>query len=171
MDRAPIPIRQQLHLDFEHAAILGRDAMHAAARQLDLVRHRQCAQHEQRICRRAPKLGLRRRAVCDLGAEHAIPEILEQQKTGVHIGGVDLRRTEARLAERGRHGHEGADILRQARDAAIGQAVADRRTIGLARLIHQDGFPAIQSQARIGASGRVALKVGRAGLGPWTRPA
>ena len=50
----------------------------------------------------------------------------------------DLRCAEARRSQRAVHRHEGAHVLGEMSDAAVGLAVADRRAVRLARRIHQD---------------------------------
>jgi hypothetical protein len=72
---------------------------------------------------------------------------------------VDRRRRKAERAQSFCHRDEGADILGEMRDGAIGLAVAHRRTVGPWRRVHQNVALVIKYQAFIGSGGGVALQV------------
>ena len=63
-------------------------------------------------------------------------------------------------------GNERRHVLGEMHERAIGLAVADGRTVGLARRVHEDGGTVGQHQARIGARRGIALQIfgGRFGV-------
>ena len=58
----------------------------------------------------------------------------------------------------------GVDVLGKMHERGVGLTVADRRSVGLARRVHQDGAPMRQHEPRIGARRGVALQMLRAGV-------
>ena len=76
-------------------------------------------------------------------AEHAVAQILNEQKAAFEILRVDRRHAEAERAQRGGDRHEWAHVLGEMRDAAVRQSVADRGAVGLARPVHEDGAVAL----------------------------
>ena len=96
--------------------------------------------------------------------------MLDQQEAGVQIGTVDPRRREARSGQRIGNGHEGRHVLGEMGDAAVGQAVADGRAVGLARSVHDHQRLAVPVHRLVAAAGGIAAEAaaglfGAAGFG------
>ena len=113
-----VPVEQKLGLDQECVDVVGRHAV------LDTGRHREgcgsrlTVQRDQHIDgSRIAFLDRRRRIAFHdaLGAE-----VLQQHQPFVEVGGVDLRRREATLAQRARHRDERLHVLGKVRDRAVG---------------------------------------------------
>ena len=123
------------------------------------------------VDRRPPKHVLRR-STRHLGAEHPIAEILDEQQAVLEILRQNLRRAQARRAQRPGDGGERAHhVLGQMRDLAVGLAVADRRAVRLARRIHQQRRAAvIEREPRVAARRCIALQIGDARAGPVRLP-
>ncbi len=101
----------------------------------------------------------------DLGAEHLVAEILDQQKPPIEIEGVDGGRGKPAPPELVPHGDEGGDVLGEMHERAIGFAVADRRSVRLARCVHQDGAAVRQHETRVSARRGIALQILGGSLG------
>ena len=120
-----VPVEQKLGLDQERVDVVGRHAVLDAGRHREGCGSRLAVQRDQHIDgSRIAFLDRRRRIAFHdaLGAE-----ILQQHQPFVEVGGVDLRRREAALAQRARHRDERLHILGKVRDRAVGQAAAHRR--------------------------------------------
>ena len=67
-----------------------------------------------------------------------LAKVFHDDETVGEVGVKDGRRREAMVAQPGRNGDIGQDILGKMRDSAVGLPVAHRRTVGPARRVHQD---------------------------------
>ena len=110
---------------------------------------------QQRIHAAAPQLDLGSTGY-QLGAEYAVAEVFEQQQPRVEIARDDPRRRQTDTAQMPRDRNERAHVLGQMRDAAVGQAAADRRAVGLARRIHQQRALGVLCEAEIAAARSIA---------------
>ena len=110
------------------------------------------------VDRRAPQLAHLAPAR-HLAAEHPVAEVFENEKALVEVEGVDGRRRKAAFPQCPRHRHERRYILGEMHQRAIRLAVADRRSVRLARRVHQDGRAIRQHEPRIRARRGVALQI------------
>ena len=122
-------------------------------------------QGDERLGGGAPQGRLLGGAAFHLAAEHAVTEVVEQQEAVVEILRVDAWHGEAGVMQCVGDGNEGAHILGEMREAAVGQAVADGGAIRLALPVHEDGAgPRAAQETTIAAHGRVALQVEQFGV-------
>ena len=104
-----------------------------------------------------------RRARGDLGRKQAIAQILDQGQAMLKVGCEHPRCAEAGASQDGADGDERAHhVLGQMRDSTVGLAVANGRSVGLARGVHQQhGFVGLP-QAGIGPGRGIALQIAKA---------
>ena len=102
----------------------------------------------------------------DLGAEHPVAEVFDQQKALIEIEGVDGRRGKTAPPELMTDRDERRDVLGEMHERAIGLAVADRRPVRLARCVHQNGAAVRQHETRVSTRRGIALQIfgGRLGV-------
>ncbi len=137
LDPRPMPVEQQLDLDLEGSAVAPRQHVAAAIGQRQARWQRHAAQPDQHIDGGAPQLGLRR-AGGDLGGEHPIAEVLDQQDALVQIEGRHRGRAQAGAPEQRRSWRRTSACPRP--DGRCGCRPAQsrmRRAVGLGRRIHQ----------------------------------
>ena len=130
------------------------------------LRRRRLGKGEQHIDGARPKLS-HIVPLGDLGPEHPVSEVLEDEETTIEVEGIDRRRRQRALAERGGDRDERRHVLGQMHQGRVRLTVADRGSVGLARRIHQDGAPVRKHEARIRSRRGIALQMlgSRLGVG------
>ncbi len=131
-----------MRLDIEDAGVGDGHLVIGAIRKPYAWRRRDTLHLDERIDGGLPqgRLGASAR---QLGAENGVAEILDDEQALIEVLGKNLRCRKAGVGERLADGDEGADILGEMGNGAIGFAVADRRTVGAARRVHQDDAAAV----------------------------